>query len=191
MRGLSADTGSFHALFGCYSHLQVLSSEPLRVNFHPACLLTIGDALAFCNALTANPSAAPHTEDLSSALQWPASGGDASTLPGQSLPGLDGTRGPGSVDPAVVAQLLSERRRNAALSGGVPLRADDSMYPGTTPMAGTPGPAASLPRWASEAGPWGVPGLGRGNFRMQREAPPSMEEQMAMDGLITSRVPQR
>ena len=129
-------------------------------------------------------------DPVESSLQWPSSGGDVPTLPVHALPGIDPSCVP--VDPAAVAQLLGERRTNPASAGTMPGKIVTTTYPGGTPMAATPGPAAaSLPRWASEAGPWGMQGWGRGASQVQREAPPSMEEQMAMDGLITSRVPQR
>jgi hypothetical protein len=117
-------------------YIQLLSNEPLYVNFHPACLLTLGDALAFQKALYVPPPPLQPVEVVQT----------TSTM-----------------------HLLEPQGRS---------RTEALQLSGQT----SPGPgaaASSLVRGES------------GLLQMQASVAPSMQEQMALGGAVTDRVPQR
>lgn len=132
---------------------QLLSSEPLRVNFHPSSLLSIGDLLAY-------------VRDLSSAAA--ASNSTALTV---AQPGLQ---------PAPQASVRL---------------ADDQLLHGLESLgsgAGGPQHAADQVQQAHGQEHLHVaPFMQPVRALACAEAPPSIEEQMAVTDGLTSRIPQR
>lgn len=150
-----------HALPRSYG--QLLSGEPLRINFHPSSLLSIGDLLAFMHELgaasaaaAANAAAASAPQQQQQQLALPAPPGRAdtaasvcSTEEGSQMPGKLGSAAPA----AAAAQGLRPAQQPAA--------------------------AAQVQRTQQR------------RSAARTEAPPSIEEQMALADSLTSRIPQR
>lgn len=134
-----------------YRYGQLLSSEPLRVNFHPSSLLSIGDLLAF-------------VRDLSS-----ATAASCSTALTVAQPGIQ---------PAEHAsvQLADDQLLHGfdSMSGGVPERGMRQMQQAHGQEQLHAAPVVQPMRALACA-----------------EAPPSIEEQMALADGLTSRIPQR
>lgn len=123
---------------------QALSSEPLRVNFHPSSLLSIGDLLAFIRDV----SASPHS----------------STQQQQPL----------QLAHSMAAPLLEEApSMQAADRHAKPTAAGTTMFL-------LPGPQQRVKQQQQPV---------RGSNHT--EAPPSIEQQMALGAGVTSRIPQR
>jgi hypothetical protein len=195
----------------------VESGEPVKVNFHPSCLLTIGDCLAF-------------SRELSAAQPWDVDGGSAAATgalaatPGRPLlrvpsaarltltpplPPAEGAALPRQPSTQLPRQLRS--RAGATTSGTPPPQAPQPQLPlhrsrslGALSFApdgggrgGFPAPRGAQldPALPDEAGGGEAGALGALASVQQsvalREAPPSMQEQMALGSCITSRVPQR
>jgi hypothetical protein len=188
----------------------VESEEPVKVNFHPSCLLTIGDCLAFSRELSTTQ---------------PCGGGQAAapgpaTADGGGFASGSGSRGHGAVTGAHVvpergdeislkragsfqppARLMSLERPSQqpplhgsrvqtpplrrALSGSV------SFAPDGAARRGDARRETDDATGGDDAGGGGAAGAGAGAPVVVREAPPSMHEQMALGSCITSRVPQR
>lgn len=130
---------------------QLLSSEPLRVNFHPSSLLSMGDMLAF-------------TRDLSAA----ATASSAVAQPWQHA-----------------AQQASMQLADEQL---LQLHGADSLLStatGQTSMQQAQRQASALGQQPSHMLPMPMRALSCA------EAPPSIEEQMALADGLTSRIPQR
>jgi hypothetical protein len=125
---------------------QLLSSEPLRVNFHPSSLLSIGDLLAFVRELQAAAAAAadgPTAAGAGAALAHDRHASAAHLLDEAQL------QLPGCPD-AALQQQQQQHAPQLLRNMGAPLRA-----------------------------------------LAYAEAPPSIEEQMALSDGLTSRIPQR
>lgn len=129
---------------------QLLSSEPLRVNFHPSSLLSIGDLLAFVRDLSA------------------ATAGTVSTALPESQPVLQPGEHAQLTDDQLL-QLSSLSSQNGGVTG-------HGMQPGQQAHVQEPmHVAVAVPMRALTCA----------------EAPPSIEEQMALADGLTSRIPQR
>lgn len=151
------------ALFAANRYGQALSSEPMRVNFHPSSLLSIGDLLAFIRELSAasgspaGQQSAPHT-DLATVLsldeqQSSLEALDAAGASGVAL--LAGAAPKRSGSPSVLVQEPQRQRHQ--------LQPQQQLQPEQQP--------------ARHLG--------------HNEAPPSIEQQMALGEGVTSRIPQR
>lgn len=125
---------------------QLLSNEPLRVNFHPSSLLSIGDLLAF-------------VRDLSAAA----------------------TSSPAAITAAQQGVQLAEHS-SAQLGDDQLLHMYDSMNGGAARQHSMPGQQQPQQYHV-------VPQPMRA--LSSAEAPPSIEEQMALADGLTSRIPQR
>lgn len=129
---------------------QLLSSEPLRVNFHPSSLLSIGDLLAFVRDLTSATAASSSTAlTVAQPLLQPAEP-SLVQITDEHMHGLDSANG-GNAERNM--QQLQQAH------GQEQLHAAPVMQP-TRALACA-------------------------------EAPPSIEEQMALADGLTSRIPQR
>lgn len=127
-----------------------MSSEPLRVNFHPSSLLSIGDLLAF-------------VRDLSSAAAA-SSSCTALAVPQPELHGQEHAS----------TQLVDDQLHYDSISGG---NREHGMHPGQQQHAQEQLHLA--------------PVLQPMQALACAEAPPSIEEQMALADGLTSRIPQR
>jgi hypothetical protein len=188
------------------TYLQVESLEPVKVNFHPSCLLTIGDCLAFSRELSAAQAWDGNADGEAAAGAAAPSG--ASTT-GRALPRVPSaarlTPPPGDAA-AVLGQGSAQLRVRAgsSFSGQALPLLPRSRSSGTLSFApdggrrgGFPGPGPALADAAAEDGSGPGPAGALGTLAsvqqsiVLREAPPSMQEQMALGSCITSRVPQR
>lgn len=172
------------------------SEEPVKVNFHPSCMLTIGDCLAF-------------SRELSAAQPWAAGSGAvavAMDVPAPERP------------PSAAASAAPDGGPQRALSATPPLPRSLSRCAPTPPaarpqsaggeLAADGAPRRSGARRETDpaddpllgaadggggagAGAAALGALGPAPPAVAREAPPGMAEQMALGGCITSRVPQR
>lgn len=134
---------------------QLLSSEPLRVNFHPSSLLSIGDLLAFVRDLSATTTAASSS---STALTAPQQGlqptsQSSAQLADEQLLQLHG------------CDSLSRPQGDRGLQQGGHGAGEPLLH-----VAAVHAPLREL---------------------SCAEAPPSIEEQMALEDGLTSRIPQR
>jgi hypothetical protein len=137
---------------------QLLSSEPLRVNFHPSSLLSIGDLLAY-------------VRDLSSA----AAARDSSTALAVAQPALQRT-------PQASTRLADDQLPHGW----------DSMGGGADGRPQQPhGGYQALQQAHGQEQLHVAPVLQPVRALACAEAPPSIEEQMAVTDGLTSRIPQR
>jgi len=124
---------------------QLLSNEPLRVNFHPSSLLSIGDLLAFVRDLSAAATSSPAASPAAQQGMQLAAHSSAQLGDDQLLHMYDSMNG------------------GAARQHSMPDQQPQQYHVVPQPMAAL----------------------------SSAEAPPSIEEQMALADGLTSRIPQR